>query len=189
MKISIRNWERNYNFRSSEKPKCIPGNDHHNCSIDEQHSSEILLNPYNLWDMVPAAPISLNQTNDRDSMSNQYPQPTPHQTRTDSYPVFPSLRTLDSKKEGIEHQVCNLSKILPTGWTKKRNSCCGWKFVWSMETRSNGWNFAVFDKLYLYLNVATSFSCLIYIFFWCKFCCFFACLFFRFLSLTNSSEN
>ena len=34
-------------------------------------------------------------------MSNQYPQPTTHQPRTDSYPVFSSLRTMDSKRKGL----------------------------------------------------------------------------------------
>ena len=47
--------------------------------------------------MVPAALMSLNDTNDRYSMSNQYPQPTTHQARTDSYPVLSSLRKMDSK--------------------------------------------------------------------------------------------
>ena len=67
--------ERNYISRSFKKSKCIPSNDRHNCFIDEQHNSNIFLNPYNLWDMVPAALMSLNHTNDRYSMSNQHPQP------------------------------------------------------------------------------------------------------------------
>ena len=49
--------------------------------------------------MVPAAPMSLNHTNDTYSMFNQYPQPTTQQSRTDSYPVFSSLRTMDSKRK------------------------------------------------------------------------------------------
>ena len=40
------NRERNYISRSCEKHQCIPSNDQHNCSVDEQHSSEIFLNPY-----------------------------------------------------------------------------------------------------------------------------------------------
>ena len=100
-KIKEINRERNYISRSFEKSKCIPSNDRHNCSIDEQHNSTIFLNPYNLWDMVPAALISLNHTNDRYSMSNQYPQPTTHQPRTDSYPVFSSLRRMDSQRKGL----------------------------------------------------------------------------------------
>ena len=56
--------ERNYNSRSCEKPQCIPSNDQHTCFVDEQHSSNIFLNPYNLWDTVPAALLSLNHTND-----------------------------------------------------------------------------------------------------------------------------
>ena len=72
----------NYISRSCEKLKCIPINDKRNCFFDEQH---IFLNPYILWDMVPAALLSLNHTNDRYSMSNQYPQPTTYQPRTDSY--------------------------------------------------------------------------------------------------------
>ena len=87
-KIRQINRERNYLSRSCAKPMCIPSNDQHNCFLGEQHNSNIFLNPYNLWDMVAAALVSLNQTNDRYSMSNQYPQPTTHQPRTDSYPVF-----------------------------------------------------------------------------------------------------
>ena len=100
-KIRLINRERNYISISCEKSKCIPSNDQHNCFIDEQHNSNIFLNPYNLWDMVPAALISLNLTNDRDSMSNQYPQPTTQQPRTDSYPVFSSLRRRDSQRKGL----------------------------------------------------------------------------------------
>ena len=93
--------ERNYISRSCEKSKCSPSNDRHNCFIDEQHNSNNFLNPYNLWDMVPAALISLNLTNDRYSMSNQYPQPTTHQPRTDSYPVFSSWQKMDSQRKGL----------------------------------------------------------------------------------------
>ena len=42
--------------------------------------------------------MSLNHTNDRDPMFNQYTQPTTHQPRTDSNPVSSSLRTMNSKK-------------------------------------------------------------------------------------------
>ena len=51
--------------------------------------------------MAPAAFISLNHTNDTYSMSNQYSQPTTHQSRTDSYPAFSSLRAMDSKTKGL----------------------------------------------------------------------------------------
>ena len=95
------NRERNYISRSCEKPKFIPRNDQHDCSFDEQHSCNIFLSPYNFWDMVPATLMSLNHTNDNYSMSNQYHQPSTHQSRTDSYPVFSSLRTMDSKKKGL----------------------------------------------------------------------------------------
>ena len=91
------NRERNYISRSCKKPKCIPCNKQHNRSIDEQHRFNIFLNPYDFWDMVPGARLLLNHTNDRYSMSNQYPQPTTHQPRTDSYPVFSSLRTMEKK--------------------------------------------------------------------------------------------
>ena len=82
-KVRRINGELNYISRSCEKPKCIPDNNQHNCPIGEQHSSEIFLNPHDFQDMVPAAPMSLKHTNDRYSMSNQYPQPTIHQPRTD----------------------------------------------------------------------------------------------------------
>ena len=93
--------ERKYISRSCEKPQSNPSNDQHVCPIDEQHSSNIFLTPYILWDMSPAALTSLNHNNDRYSVSNQYPQPTTHQPRTDSYPVFSSLRTINSKRRGL----------------------------------------------------------------------------------------
>ena len=67
------NRERIYVSRSSEKPKCIPGNDQLNCSFDKQHSSDIFLNSCNLWDMVLTALMSTNHSNHRYPMSNQYP--------------------------------------------------------------------------------------------------------------------
>ena len=115
-----RDW--NYISRCSEKAKCIPSSDQHKCSIDEQHISNVFLNSYSLWDMVPAAPMSLNHTNDTDFMSNQYPQPTFHQLRTDSYPVFSSLRTMDSKGKGLRVNFAFFQRnYLPDG----RNSCYG----------------------------------------------------------------
>ena len=93
--------EQNYISRSCEKPKCNRASNQLNCSIDEQHSSNIVLNPYNFWDIVLAAFISLNHTNDTYSVSTQYPQLKTHQSRTDSQPVFSSLRSTDSKRKGL----------------------------------------------------------------------------------------
>ena len=95
-KIRQINRERNYISRSCETPQCIASNNQHVCPVDEQHSSNIFLTPYTLRDVTPAALTSLNHNNDTYSMSNQYPQTTTHQFRTDSYPVFSSLRTMDS---------------------------------------------------------------------------------------------
>ena len=100
-KIRQNNRERNYISRSCDKPQCIPGNNQHTYSVDEQHSSNIFLNPYNLWDMVPAALLSLSHNSDTYSMFNQYAQPTTQQPRTDSYPVFSSLRTMNSERKGL----------------------------------------------------------------------------------------
>ena len=110
------NRERNYISRSCEKPQCSPSNDQHTCVVDEQHSSNIFLNPYNLWDLVPAALMSLTNTNDTHSMFNQDPQPTTHQHRADSYPVFSSLRTMDSKRKGLPVSFAFFQKnYLPDG--------------------------------------------------------------------------
>ena len=99
-KIRLINRERKYISRSCEKPHCISSNDQHTCFLDEQHSSNIFLNPYNLWGMVPAALMSLSHTNDAYSTFNQYPQPTTQQPRTDSYPLLSSLRPMNSKSKG-----------------------------------------------------------------------------------------
>ena len=98
-KIRQINREGNYISRSCEKPQCIPSNDQHVCPVDEQHSFNIFLTPYFLWDMSTTALTSLNHNIDRYSISDQYPQPTSHQPRTDSYPMFSSLRTKNSKRK------------------------------------------------------------------------------------------
>ena len=108
--------EQNYISRSCEKPKCNRDSNQLNCSIDEQHSSNIFLNPYNFWDMVPAAFISLNHTNNTYSVSSQYPQLKTHQSRTDSHPVFSSLRTMDSKRKGLRVSFAFFQRnFLPDG--------------------------------------------------------------------------
>ena len=73
--------------------------------------------------MVPAALMSLNNTNDTYSMFNQYPQLTTQQPRTDSYPVFSSLRLMDSKRKGLRVSFAFFQKKLLTGRTNERNSC------------------------------------------------------------------
>ena len=119
-KIALINRERNYISRFFKKPQCIPSNDQHTCFVDEQQSSNIFLNPYNLWDMVPAALMSLSHTNDTYSMFNQYPQPTTQQPRTDSYPAFSSLRTMNSKREGLRISFAFFRKnYLPDGRMNK----------------------------------------------------------------------
>ena len=45
--------------------------------------------------------MSLSHTNDTYSMFNQYPQPTTQQPKADTYPVFSSLRTMNSKRKGL----------------------------------------------------------------------------------------
>ena len=100
-KISQINRERNYISKSCEKPQCIPSNDQQRRFVDEQHSSNVSLNPQNLWVMVPAALLSLCHINDTYSLFNQYPQPTTQQPSADSYPVFSSLRTMNSKRKGL----------------------------------------------------------------------------------------
>ena len=95
------NRERNQISRSCEKTQCIPSNDQHTCSVDKQHNSITFLYPYILWDLVPAALISLNHTNDTNSIFNQYTQLKTQQPRTDSYPVFFSLQTVDKKRKRL----------------------------------------------------------------------------------------
>ena len=60
--------------------------------------------------------MSLNHTNATYSMFNQYPQPTTQQLRTDSYPEFSSLRTMDSKRKGLRVSFAFFRrKYLPDG--------------------------------------------------------------------------
>ena len=82
--------------------------------------------------------MSLNHTNDRYSMSNQYPQPTTHQPRTDSYPVFSSLRKMDSLKKGLRVSFAFLQQnYLPDGRVNKR--------VATVEESSDFWKHGTMD--------------------------------------------
>ena len=90
--------------------------------------------------MVPAAFISLNHTNDTYSMSNQYPQQTTHQSRTDSYPVFSSLRTMDSKRKGLRVSFAFFQRnYLPDGRVHET--------VATVEELSNPWKPGAMDGI------------------------------------------
>ena len=66
--------------------------------------------------MVPAALMSLSHTNDTYSMFNQYPLPTTQQPRADSYPLFFSLRRMDSQRKGLRVSFAFFQKnYLPDG--------------------------------------------------------------------------
>ena len=169
------NWERNYISRSCEKPKCIPSNHQHNCSSDEQHSSSSFLDPSSLKDMVPAALMSLNHI-----LRQNIFQPTTRQPRTDSCPVFSSLRTMDSKRKGLRVRFAFFQKKTPIGRTNEGNSRYGWRVEWSLQTKSNWRNSAICDELLLFLNLAICFTCLTSIVCWCNICRFFENLAFLF---------
>ena len=137
-KIRQINRERNYISRSFEKPQCIPSNDQHTSSVDEQHSSNIFLSPYKLWDMVPAALMPLNHTNDTYSMFNQYSQPTTQQPRTDSNPVFSSLRTMNKKRKALRVSFAFFQRI----YLQDRRVN---KTVATVEELSDLWNLGAMD--------------------------------------------
>ena len=90
--------------------------------------------------MSPAALTSLNHNNDRYSISNQYPQPTTHQPRTDSYPVFSSLRTMNSKRKGLRVSFAFFQRnYLPDG---RKNET-----VATVEELSDLWKLGAMDGI------------------------------------------
>ena len=143
-KIRQINRERKYISRSCEKLRCIPSNDQHTCFVDEQHSSNIFLNPYKFWDEVPAARMSLSRTNDTYSMFNQNPQPTTQQPRADSYSVFSSLRTMNSKRKGLRVSFAFFQRnYLPDGRMNET--------VAKLEKLSDLWNPEAMDGTPLFV--------------------------------------
>ena len=172
-KIRQINRERNYISKSHEKPQYTPSNDQHTSSVDEQHSSNIFLNPYNSWDMSPAAFLSLNRTNDTYSMFNQYPQLTNQQPRTDSYPVFSSLRTMGSKGRDCASALHSFKEITyrTDEWTKKLVRWKNWVISGSpeqwMELHCLWWTVIVSKCCYFFHLFDFYIVC------WCNFCCFF----------------
>ena len=94
--------------------------------------------------MVPEAFISFNLTNDTYSMTNQYPQPTTHQSRTDSHPVFSSMRTMDSKRKGLRVSFAFFQgNYLPDGRVNER--------VATVEELSDLWKPGAMDGIPLFV--------------------------------------
>ena len=114
-KIGPNNRERNYISRSCEKPEFSPSDDQRNCSIDEQHTSNIVLNQHTSSERVPAALVSLSHTNDRVYMSNQYAQTTTYELEQ-THIRCSLLQTMDCKRKGLYVSIAFLQKIyLPEG--------------------------------------------------------------------------
>ena len=100
--------------------------------------------------MVSAALMSLNHTRDRYSMSNQYPQPSTHQPRIDSYPVFYSLRTMDSKRKGLRVSFAFFQRnYLPNGRVNET--------VATVEELSDIWKPGAMDGIPLFVMICTCF--------------------------------
>ena len=106
--------------------------------------------------MSPAALTSLNHNTDRNSISNQYPQPKTHQPRTDSYPVSSSLRTMDSKRKGLRSALRSFKEIIyrTDEWTKQLLRLKNWVISGNleqwMEFRRLWWTVIAFMCSYLF---------------------------------------
>ena len=73
-------------------------------------------------------------------MFNQQPQTTTEQPRTDSYPVFSSLRTMDSNRKGLRVRFAFFQRIyLPDGRVNET--------VASVEELSDLWNHGAMDGI------------------------------------------
>ena len=148
--------ERNYLSRSCEKPQCIRSNDQQNCFVDEQHSSNIFPNPYNLWDMVPAALMSLSHTNDTYSMLNQYPQPTTQQPRADSARCSLHYERWTVTRRDCASALHSFKEITyrTDEWTKQLLRLKSWMISGSrqqwMELHRLWWTVIVFKCSYLF---------------------------------------
>ena len=134
--------------------------------------------------MVPAAILSLNHNDDRDSISNQYSQPTPNQPIRHPHPVFISMRPMDSKWKGLRVSSAFFQRIYPPEiGVHETVATVGWRVEWALEAWSNVLKFAVCDELWLYLSVAICFNCLIFSCLLVQKLCFFEFLFFFVLFL------
>ena len=64
------NRERKKISKCCKKPKSVPSNGQHKCSIDEQNTTYIFPNPYNSWETEPAALMSFKTITDGDSVQS-----------------------------------------------------------------------------------------------------------------------
>ena len=139
-KIRQSNRERKCISRACEKPHCIPSNDQHTCFVDEHYNSNIFLSPYNLRGMVPAALMSFSHFNDTYSTFNQYPQPTTQQPRVNSYPLFSSLRTMNSKSKGLRVSFAFFQRNYLADGRMNETVAKVEELSDLKKARSNGWN-------------------------------------------------
>ena len=136
--------------------------------------------------MVSAALLAVNHTNDRYFMSNQYPQPTAHQPRTDSYPLFCSLRKMNNKRKGLRVSFAFFQRnYLPDGRVNETNPM--------VEELSGLWKSGEMDGIPPFvMNCICKYSylffCLISIVCLCNICCFFENSFFLFPFMTLSEK-
>ena len=108
--------------------------------------------------------MSLNHTNDWYFITHQYHQPAIQQPRTDSFPVFFSLRTIDRKRKGLRVNFAFFQRnSLPDGRVSKT--------VATVEELSDLWKPRSMDKIPLLVMNSNYFfncSCLFHLFdFYC----------------------
>ena len=113
------NPERKIISRSCGKPNCFPTNDPKHQLFYRRRAYHYNLSepihPYTIWHKEEAALMTLNNTTDRDSTSNQYPQTTTHQSWRDLNPVFPSMWPMGSNRRESASALASFKKT--TYWT------------------------------------------------------------------------
>ena len=111
-KIRLINRERNFNSRSCKNSTAFPAT----INIPVVLMGSIALISfwtrtfYWTWFQQLLCHSTTLMIHTLSSISNQYPQPTTQQPRTDSYPVFSSLRTMNSKRKGLRVSLAFFQK-------------------------------------------------------------------------------
>ena len=118
------NGQRENICRSCKKTECIPSNNQNNCFFDEEHASNVFLNPYDLRDMDPSA---LGHSNTL-KIGTLSPISSIKQQLTDLKETCVHCSYHCGRwtvKEWVMRQFCIPPEKIPTGRTSEENSCYG----------------------------------------------------------------
>ena len=110
LKLSSSNEKHTCSFLGNHT--CTATNDQHNCSFSWNASVQRHCGPLQFMGQDPSSSLSLHLTRHRDLMTIHCPQTSIIQRKTEFYPVFSFLRSIESRRKGCESAFFRSKELL-----------------------------------------------------------------------------